>query len=231
MSKSAIYITRSAYNRIGAIVRASDLEVSMLAEVEIVNKNIVITEIHIPKQTRAAAFTKIVHDGIIDLIETGVDPSKIKCWIHSHVNMGVSPSGQDVKQAEELMKDSDWFMRGIFNKKGEYSLSLHWNNLIVECELHIIDEQTDDIEALKQEIKEKTVFDTTTTGTVNYGYRNWNNAALMEDEDEYYNYLTQKTTSKKKKLSYEEFKEKYDINVDLATINRDWIKYLSSYQK
>jgi hypothetical protein len=224
--KPTIYITRQAYNRVRAIVQASDLEVSMLGEVEVEDKNIIITEIHIPKQTRSPAFTEIVHDGISELLESGVDPSKIKCWIHSHVNMGVSPSGQDVAQAKELMKDSDWFMRGIFNKKNEYTLSVHWNNFVVDCDLLILEDDDEDIEAIKKEIQEKTVVRAITSGWTKPPktyYPGHTQEAEEELFDDFYgNY--------KKKLTFEEFKDNFGIEVSAKEIYSKWIEYQATYK-
>lgn len=224
--KSSIYITRPAYNRIRAIVQASNLEVSMLGEVEIKDKNVIITEIHIPRQTRSAAFTEIVHDGISELLESGVDPSKVKCWIHSHVNMGVSPSGQDVSQAKELMKDSDWFIRGIFNKKNEYTLSLHWNNLIVDCELLILEDNVEDIEAIKREIEEKTVV-RQVSNELAKPRRAFYTEYLRDQED-----IFEETYvgGKKRKISYEQFRERFGVDVPMKEIHAKWVAYLGNFQ-
>jgi len=157
LKKSTVRITKEAYKRIKDIVTASDLEVSMLCEVEVENNALCITKVHIPKQTRSAAYTKITNEGIFELLQNpDADASKLKCWIHSHVNMGVSPSGQDESQAEELMNDAEWFIRGIFNKKGEYSLTVHWKGLEASATL-VIDEEATDLEAVKKEIEDATV--------------------------------------------------------------------------
>ena len=43
---------------------------------------------------------------------------------HSHVNMGVGPSGQDDSMILEF-KTRDFFIRGIFNKKGDIKMDIY----------------------------------------------------------------------------------------------------------
>jgi len=162
MKEPIIYITPEAYAKITTAVRVSDLECSMLGTVETHKTEantygFLITDIYFPQQTRSAAFTKITHDGIAEILTTeGIEVEKIKCWIHSHVNMGVSPSGQDDSQAKELMQDAEWFIRGIFNKKNEYSLSIHWRGIEIAAKLVILWGTTLE-EGIKKELEEKTV--------------------------------------------------------------------------
>jgi hypothetical protein len=52
--------------------------------------------------------------------------ASMSCWCHSHHNMGVSPSGQDVKQFNTLVRQiidqstPSWQIMLIFNKKDEF---------------------------------------------------------------------------------------------------------------
>lgn len=52
--------------------------------------------------------------------------ASMSCWCHSHHNMGVSPSGQDVKQFNTLVRQiidqstPTWQIMLIFNKKDEF---------------------------------------------------------------------------------------------------------------
>ena len=158
MDKPVVQITLEAWRKIRGYVLASDIECSMLAEVETKNNRFVISKVYLPKQTRSAAFTKITHDGVAELLTTeGVDPSKIKAWFHSHVNMGVTPSGVDVTQAKELMADAEWFIRGIFNKKNEYSMHVHWMGIEMEAEMQISYDGTYDFVKIRQELEDVTV--------------------------------------------------------------------------
>ena len=52
--------------------------------------------------------------------------NKMKGWGHSHVNMGVTPSGQDDNQMEFFSNSGfDFFVRIIANKKGELKIDLY----------------------------------------------------------------------------------------------------------
>lgn len=59
--------------------------------------------------------------------ENGIEIwNSIKVWGHSHVNMGVSASGQDDKQMETFADNGhDYFIRIIANKKGDMKLDLY----------------------------------------------------------------------------------------------------------
>jgi hypothetical protein len=49
--------------------------------------------------------------------------NRMQMWGHSHVNMGITPSGQDDKQMDEFAQiGHDFFIRLICNKKGEMKL-------------------------------------------------------------------------------------------------------------
>lgn len=52
--------------------------------------------------------------------------NNLKVWGHSHVNMGVTPSGQDDSQMNTF-KDGghDWFIRIIGNKKGDLKIDIY----------------------------------------------------------------------------------------------------------
>jgi len=60
-------------------------------------------------------------------VEGGMDIwNNLKVWGHSHVNMGVSPSGQDDKQMETFAEGGhNWFIRIIGNKKGDIRVDLY----------------------------------------------------------------------------------------------------------
>lgn len=52
--------------------------------------------------------------------------NNIKVWGHSHVNMSVSPSGQDNSQMETFIESGhNWFIRIITNKKNDMRIDLY----------------------------------------------------------------------------------------------------------
>lgn len=157
-TKPIVWITPEAWDKLMTYVRASDIECSMLCEVEAKSGKFLINKVYLPQQTRSAAFTKITHEGIVEILSTpDINPAKIKAWFHSHVNMSVSPSGQDVSQAKELMQDAEWFIRGILNKRAEYSLFIHWMGIDIEADLQIMNVLSGNIEQAKKELEEATV--------------------------------------------------------------------------
>ena len=95
-----------------------------------------IYDIIIPKQTVSAAETNIgkeaLADAAMELINRGEDTSRLYGWFHSHVNMSVTPSGQDEYQVEDFLEDLveapevPAFIRGIQNKKGDLKLDVYF---------------------------------------------------------------------------------------------------------
>lgn len=156
--KANVFIELDAWRTVRRYVMSSSEECSMLAEVEVKDNTFLITKIYLPRQTRSAAYTKITPEGVAELLSReDVDPAKIKAWFHSHVNMGCSPSCTDKAQAAELMADCEWFICGIFNKKNEYSMYIHWMGMEIEANLEIVFDADYDEEATKKELEDATV--------------------------------------------------------------------------
>jgi hypothetical protein len=84
----------------------------------------------IPKQKVTSATFETSPDNEIALMEevmdAGHDPSLLRFHCHSHVNMGVSPSGTDtdfILKQQELMQNG-WYVRTILNKRGELHVDI-----------------------------------------------------------------------------------------------------------
>ena len=80
--------------------------------------------------------------------------NSMKVWGHSHVNMGITPSGQDDKQMDEF-KDvgHDWFIRIICNKKGEFCVDVYdYANGLVFKNAPWIQMLSEEEEALQREL-------------------------------------------------------------------------------
>lgn len=96
-------------------------------------RDIHIEETFLFDQEVHATTTEITPEGLekfaMELLSTPEGASKwndIKMWGHSHVNMGVTPSGQDDKQMEEFSRiGHDFFVRLICNKKGELRIDVY----------------------------------------------------------------------------------------------------------
>ncbi len=189
-TKPIVWITPDCWDKLITYVKASDVECSMLCEVESSGGRFLINKVYLPKQTRSAAFTKITHEGIVELLTNqDINPAKLKAWFHSHVNMSVTPSSQDVSQAKELMQDAEWFIRGILNKKYEYSLFIHWMGIDIEADLEVAHQLTEDLEQAKAELAAATVTEPITyskTGYPHGGTYGYNGKKKKGRHDDYY---------------------------------------------
>ena len=119
-------------------------------------KKYVIRDIFYPEHEKMEATTCEVggkgeadHDRYLMSNDKESDTYKVRFWGHSHHHMGVSPSTQDEDQSiEKMLKTETYFIRAIFNKKGEMSVSFFdYDNKIKFDNLEwIIMEKDDTIE-------------------------------------------------------------------------------------
>ncbi|MGD9382357.1 MAG: hypothetical protein PVI03_07925 [Candidatus Thorarchaeota archaeon] len=114
-----VFYTPKAWTKIRRAVDKCTKEVGWLGIVERQGDDYLIEDIFIPKQTVSHTETDIDAEDMVDLVMSLEEPDKLLYWGHSHVNMGVSPSGQDEQQTAEYLEHADFFIRGIYNKKGE----------------------------------------------------------------------------------------------------------------
>jgi hypothetical protein len=136
-----VMYTPEVWDQLWFIVGSCPQEVGWLGLVDTLpSGDYLITEIFVPEQTVHATETEIKPDAMtalaMELIDAGKDTNKLIYWGHSHVNMGVSPSGQDERQVDEYLANGcKTFIRGIYNKKGERKLDVfdQTNNLIFQC--------------------------------------------------------------------------------------------------
>lgn len=110
-----------------------------------------------------------------------IDPyfDDIRCRAHSHVNMGVSPSGTDLSDWDEVLKgfnsqerESIFYIFMIWNKKGEKTIKIYdfLKNILFETE-DVTIEVAEDGMGLKKFIRESDKLITTKTYST-YGSRN-----------------------------------------------------------
>lgn len=110
---------------------------------------------------------EIANDIIQEDQENGVDKvNRLRMWGHSHVNMEVSPSGQDNSQMEKFKENNvPYFIRIITNKKGKMRLDLFdyengiiYNDMPWNIYCGLSDERNKEIEIdYKAKVKKKTV--------------------------------------------------------------------------
>lgn len=112
--------------------------------------------------------------------------NKIRFHGHSHVNMATSPSGVDDTYQEQIIQqfmsspvdENNFYIFGIFNKKGSYWLNIYdiYNNKFYETDdisyvFYQSDEQAWAKEQIKENVKEEVAVKTSGYYSNGYGYR------------------------------------------------------------
>jgi len=125
----SVYITAEAWRKIQYVVASCDKEVAWMGFVdELETGDFLITEVFVPKQHVTGATVDIDAEDLgtkaFEFSKDGKDPSMIRYHGHSHVNMGVSPSGTDQNHIKEYLDDCDWYIRSIHNKKGDMKMDI-----------------------------------------------------------------------------------------------------------
>jgi hypothetical protein len=155
-----VFIEKEALTKMSVYVDECKEEIGWMGTATRDGRNITIHDVFLFEQDVHATTTEITPEGLSKFAEEllqqedGMEVwNNLKMWGHSHVNMGITPSGQDNKQMETF-KDGghDWFIRLIANKKGEMKLDMYdyansviytdlpWMALPSESELKIQDE-------------------------------------------------------------------------------------------
>lgn len=125
-----ILVSEEAAKDMWAITDIVTDEVGWLGSVEYDREEhtFLITHIFLPRQEVNTSTTELDPEGIAEVMEELINQgdegialaNSIRFWGHSHVSMGVSPSGQDNTELANLAKDTgDYFIAARTNKKGE----------------------------------------------------------------------------------------------------------------
>lgn len=151
MSRTDTFITPKGYKSpivrftpktkavIDYIVANNSQEVGWLGTVKREDNVFTIDNIFIPAQEVSSVETLIDHNAMTALWEeifsSGGDPSTLFYWGHSHVNMGVSPSGQDEYQVRRFLRGCPVFLRSIHNKAGAIKMDVYdlENRIVSQC--------------------------------------------------------------------------------------------------
>lgn len=125
----SVYYTKEVWESITYLVDKCTQEIGWLGLVEEYQGWYLVTEIFIPEQEVSSATTDIEPEALaaltMQLLDEGKDPNQLRYWGHSHVNMQVSPSTTDELQIQEYLQDVDFFIRGIYNKKGDSKVDVY----------------------------------------------------------------------------------------------------------
>jgi hypothetical protein len=132
-STPRVIVTQLALQKMGCYVALCDKEIGWLGTARMLKSgNIAVEDVYLFEQEVASTTCEINPAGLAKFADElvrqdgGVEIyNNIRLWGHSHVNMGVSPSGQDDTQLK-FFKDSghDWFLRVIANKDGRMEFTL-----------------------------------------------------------------------------------------------------------
>lgn len=192
-----VNITTNAYAKMTHIVNGCDKEVGWLGTVnwDRENNTIFIEDIYLFEQEVNYTTCEISPEGLAKFAEELLQQSNgveiwnnIKLWGHSHVNMEVSPSGQDNDQMDTFADHNDWFLRIIANKKGDLKIDLFdytsniyfedlpWNIYIEELVTikPLIDKE------IKEKVKEKKYANAYTNG---YGYLGYSKSKKKKEDN------------------------------------------------
>lgn len=128
-----IFITKKALAKMQLFIENCSEEVGWLGTAKKEGKFITIEDMYLFDQEVHSTTTEITPEGLgifaekLLQEENGMEVwNNLKVWGHSHVRMGVTPSGQDNKQMETFAEGGhDWFIRIIGNKNGDMKLDLY----------------------------------------------------------------------------------------------------------
>lgn len=216
-----VFVTPLALFKMQTYVDKCDMEIGWLGIVEkCENNTYVIMDTLLFKQEVHATTTEINEQNLMEVAEeilsrpNGVELyNKIKMWGHSHVNMGVTPSGQDDLQIESFGANNDYFIRIIANKKREMKVDLYdWVNGMkyLALDWNVLWTTDVGVDIIEKEMKEKvtkkqtTYFNTGYYGkqikqpskNSNWGYEAYENYDFYDGYERLPNKI--KSTSKKK---------------------------------
>lgn len=124
-----LYFTPLAIQKMQVYVDKCQDEVGWLGSVaKYAGEKYLCTDVHLLHQEVNGGTTEITPEGLVLFAEEiGFEEmADVHLWGHSHVNMGVSASGQDESQMS-LFEDNgiQWFFRIICNKRGSISVSYY----------------------------------------------------------------------------------------------------------
>lgn len=123
-----VFITPEAYKRMCLYVELAEKEVGWLGTVRMTRDgDFLIENTYLLEQEVTATETELSSEGQALLVEELLakgdagfeEVNRLRFWGHSHVRMGINPSGTDESTMDRFFEEGlPWYVRGIFNKKG-----------------------------------------------------------------------------------------------------------------
>lgn len=158
-----VFIDSDAITKMALFVDECADEIGWLGTAYHEDNNFYIEDVFLFEQEVHATTTEITPDGLSDFAtellkqDNGMDVwNNMKMWGHSHVNMGLTPSGQDDSQMETFKEGGhDWFIRLIANKKGELKIDIYdYKAGVVYLDMPWCVNPSDEEQAIEEKINE-----------------------------------------------------------------------------
>jgi hypothetical protein len=156
-----VLITKSAYYKMAHYVDIAPMEVGWLGTAEKLGNDFLISDVFLFVQQVHLSTTEITEAGLAEfateILEKQGDQgvitlNNLRFWGHSHHTMNTIPSPQDDDQMLLFAQaDQPWFIRGIFNKQGEASITLY----LYDQGLKIVDMEWEIYEPIDLAIREE----------------------------------------------------------------------------
>jgi hypothetical protein len=162
-----VKISIKAYLKIKSLVSICDEEVGWLGIVKREDTIFLLSDIYIVKQEVQPTFVELDENALGELgdqllqEEDGMEKyNNLRFWGHSHVDMNVLPSVVDDNQTLNFLKSvDDYFLMGIFNKRGNMYFSVIYKDkeiTISDLDWEIYFPEEEEIyEEMKKEKEEK----------------------------------------------------------------------------
>ena len=127
LPKPKVQIARMALEKIQYLVRKDRQEISGLGITRVVGDTIFVDDVKMLDQVRGPAHTDIDAEAAAKLMfEWREREGNLNFWWHSHVNMGVFWSSQDLATIRDMGKQG-MCIASVFNKKGEIRTAVACN--------------------------------------------------------------------------------------------------------
>lgn len=176
--EAEVHFSQAAYYKMYALINGIDKEIAwdgICVRDEEHTNVFYVTDIIVYPQMVASATVETDDEKYLDWMN-GLDDEIFnhrRFNGHSHVNMGTSPSATDMTYREESLKNvKDFFVFGIFNKKGEFNFEVYdiENNIVYENkDIVFYTPEPDYSDWAKAQIKDKISEKKYTTTVVNNG--------------------------------------------------------------
>lgn len=138
-----VHIPQETWDDMMHITALVDKEVGWFTRVERSEDTFILHDVRLPTQQSSGATVEFepehLDNYLLELMEDSPEDfaevnNTLRCWAHSHNNMGVSPSGQDQKTIEGLVQNCDYFVAVRVNKRGEVEADVALASLGLVCE-------------------------------------------------------------------------------------------------